>query len=1163
MTVEEWLGKDNKIGIDIWNKKYRYNDESFEEWLDRVSGGNYEVKKLIMEKKFLFGGRILANRGLADKDVNVTYSNCFAGDMNVITSSGLKRIDSITVGDKVLSHDGKFHNVNAVMEREYVGDLYKLSSIKFDDIVCTPNHKFLTNNGWKRADQLMFTGKCGTRQKVENPDRLKEVDNVIIHPGSGKIVDLLEGFCQTDTTRVNIVGDKLQKQVFCKIRTNYIWCNRGKPVNRYITLDNDMLYFIGRWLGDGCVHKRKTAKGYSIIRIVFNRYTEYEAYLRCKAIGETHFGIESSSATNISQKTVSLSFENEIIASWFERTFGMYSWGKYVPDEFYGNFEMLLGLMDSDGSVDANGNISIVLCNLNLMKFIKHSLLANGILCKEIKDFKQSLPNAKKAYQIVLPVSESRKLRPYLSREYRDEHLSCKSIYEMDYAKPNRLEILENQQCKVYNLSVDDSHSYNVNGVYVHNCYVVDPPTDSIESIFDCAKKLARTYSYGGGCGVDISGLAPRGATIHNAAKKTTGAVSFMDLFSLVTGLIGQNNRRGALMISLSCAHPDLEEFIAIKSDLEKCTKANISVRITDEFMKAVKDDKPFTLSFTRKETGETIEKVVNAREIFRKMCEMNWDYAEPGMLFWDRIESWNLLSEDPNFHYAGTNPCAEEPLPAGGSCLLGSLNLAEFVKPDKTFDFDEFSFAVAEAIFALNGVLDEGIPLHPLEEQRESVKKWRQIGLGIMGLADMLIKMGIRYGSSEAIELCDNIGYTMATSAINESAIIAITDDNSYPMFNPEIVAKSDFYKVHKNYDWGSMFRLANSQLLTIAPTGTLSTMLGISGGIEPIYANSYTRKTESLHGHDEYYKIYTPIVEKYMKEHNTTDESQLPDYFVTAKDIPYKQRIDMQAAWQKHIDASISSTINLPHESTVEDVENLYMYAWEKGLKGVTIFRDGCKRAGILSTEDSPQKEPNNKVETPIRPNEVSSDEMLPRGYIVKPDDGSIGKKRTLTTGCGTLHCVAMFDEETGELFETYLSKGSSGGCNNFMIGLSRMISLSARGGIDIYSIVDQLKSCGVCPSYAVRSATKHDTSKGSCCPMAIGNALIDMYNEVQAELNTDDLQKEKEFEESGYKEENVKLSNRYTENTKLVCPECGSPLSFEGGCNICKNCGWSKCE
>ena len=586
--------------------------------------------------------------------------------------------------------------------------------------------------------------------------------------------------------------------------------------------------------------------------------------------------------------------------------------------------------------------------------------------------------------------------------------------------------------------------------------------------------------------------LAPRGAKVHNAAKESSGAVSFMDLYSLITSLIGQGSRRGALMISLSCTHPDLEEFIALKSDLGKCTAANISVRITDEFMKAVKNDEWFTLSFTRKETGETIKKVVNAHEIFRKMCEMNWDYAEPGMLFWDRIESWNLLSEDPNFEYAGTNPCAEEPLPAGGSCLLGSLNLAEFVNPDKTFNFDKFRDAVDIAVDALNDVLDEGLPLHPLEEQRESVKNWRQIGLGIMGLADMLLKMGIRYGSPEAIKLCDEIGNEMAKEAINCSTDMAAEYGLPYPMFERECVAKSPFYQTHTSFDRGSAYTLYNSQLLTIAPTGTISTMLGISGGIEPIYANSYTRKTESLHGHDEYYKIYTPIVEQYMKEHGLTDESQLPDYFVTAQDIPYKERIDMQAAWQNHIDASISSTINLPHDTTVEEVESLYMYAWEKGLKGVTIFRDGCKRAGILTTDKPEEKKEASAADSQEAPDETA----LPRGYIVKADDSSIGKKRTLTTGCGTLHCVAMFDEETGELFETYLSKGSSGGCNNFMIGLSRMISLSARGGVDIYSIVDQLKSCGVCPSYAVRSATKHDISKGSCCPMAIGNALLDMY-------------------------------------------------------------------
>lgn len=195
--------------------------------------------------------------------------------------------------------------------------------------------------------------------------------------------------------------------------------------------------------------------------------------------------------------------------------------------------------------------------------------------------------------------------------------------------------------------------------ISLSNCYVIAPPEDNLESIFDCAKKLARTFSYGGGCGIDISYLAPKGAKVRNAAKSTTGSTSFMDLYSMVTGLIGQEGRRGALMLSLSCEHPDLNEFIGIKSDLNRVTKANISIRITDKFMVAVRNKQSFTLSFTRVETGETITKEVDAYELFRKMCETNWDYAEPGMLFWDRIENYNLLSEDKNFKYAGVNPCA------------------------------------------------------------------------------------------------------------------------------------------------------------------------------------------------------------------------------------------------------------------------------------------------------------------------------------------------------------------------------------------------------------------------------------------------------------------------------------------------------------------------
>ena len=638
------------------------------------------------------------------------------------------------------------------------------------------------------------------------------------------------------------------------------------------------------------------------------------------------------------------------------------------------------------------------------------------------------------------------------------------------------------------------------------NCYVISPPEDNIESIFDCAKKLARTYSYGGGCGIDISGLAPKGARINNAAKETTGSVSFMELYSLVTGLIGQNGRRGALMISLDCSHPDVPDFIELKTDLEKVTKANISLRIHKDFMEAVKNDQEYMLHYTRETTGEVIEKKVKARELFRKITDTNWDYAEPGALFWDRITGWSLLSNTDTFTYAGVNPCAEEPLPAGGSCLLGSINLSAFVRDPFSehsyFDFDGLKACVKAAVKALNEVLDEGLPLHPLEEQRESVRQWRQIGLGIMGLADALIKLGLTYGEEEAVAMCHRIGFAMADTAIAASALLA-KEEGAYPMCNIRQVMETPYFQVNttkKTRELVKKYGLRNSQLLTIAPTGTLSTMLGISGGIEPIYANYYMRKTESLHGTDVYYKVYTKIVENYMKQHNIEEDKDLPEYFVTAMTLDYRQRINMQAAWQEHIDASISSTVNVPNSFTKEETENLYLYAYEKGLKGITIFRDGCRRVGILNTQMKEEKK------------EVTPGEGLKRGEILLVSDDVIGKKRKLITGCGSLHCIALFDPHTGALLETYLSKGSTGGCNNFMVGLSRMISISARGGISIETIVDQLNSSGSCPSYTARKVTRGDTSKGSCCPMAVGNALMDMYREMQEELKERKAEQEK---------------------------------------------------
>lgn len=732
------------------------------------------------------------------------------------------------------------------------------------------------------------------------------------------------------------------------------------------------------------------------------------------------------------------------------------------------------------------------------------------------------------------------------------------------------------------------------------NCYVIEPPEDNIESIFDAAKKLARTYSYGGGCGIDVSKLAPRGATINNAAKETTGAVSFMDLYNLTTSLIGQNGRRGALMLSLNCNHPDLEEFINVKTDLTKLTKANISVRVTDEFMRAVVLGEYYDLTFVREETGEEIVKTVFAPTIFNKLCENNWTYGEPGMLFWDRIEKWNLLANDPEFKFAGVNPCAEEPLPAGGSCLLGSINLSAFVKDGK-FDFDDFADTVSHAVIALNEVLDEGLKLHPLEEQRKSVADWRQIGLGIFGLADMLIKMGIEYGSADAIYLCDRIGFTMADTAIGTSAYLARDRDyEPYAKFKPEALHENLYFientseatkKAVKRYG------LRNSQLLTIAPTGSISTMLGISGGIEPIFDISYTRKTESLHDEDVYYKVFTPIVKEYLDNNEViydlnTGEPILPKYFVTAKKIEPKKRIQMQSIWQKHIDASISSTVNLPESATVKDVEKLYISAWKNGLKGLTVFRESCAREGVL-TSDKPKRDDGidavvamkeimsipNEIINP-KPVEATECERLIFNNIVPVTRKALGKRLdgatyVKKTACGKLYITINRDEDDN-LVEVFIDPGKSGGCVANAESLGRMASTMLRGGISIESIIDSTKGvkCSACTQ---AKGSKKDID-GLSCGDIIARTIKEEYDRLHGKIScrdeVDSCAKCENKCELGMEEVPNKETSRLENIAKMLnpenwvvpantCPDCGMELANEGGCVTCKNCGYSKCD
>lgn len=496
------------------------------------------------------------------------------------------------------------------------------------------------------------------------------------------------------------------------------------------------------------------------------------------------------------------------------------------------------------------------------------------------------------------------------------------------------------------------------------NCYVLPSPQDNLGSIFDTARDMAITYSTGGGVGISLRNLRPNNFRVHNNAKTTSGSVSFMDLYSLTTLLIGQKNRRGALMISIPSNHPDVLEFIDVKTDLSRVTGANISLEVDNAFIEAVKSGSEYTLKF-HAETGESVEKKVDAKEVYRKLIENNIGYSEPGMLFWDNVKENHFMSESEGFEFAGTNPCGEQPLPPGGSCLLGSINLSEFVKnpftPNAVFDYSGFAEAIEIATIGLNEVLDEGLPLHPLKVQRETVGDLRQIGLGVMGIADMLIKLGIAYGSTEAVEFSKFLSEMLLDKSVQTSTALAKVH-GAFPKYKWEEVSKSKFFKnrlTKSAKEDIEKYGLRNSQILTIAPTGSISTMLGVSGGIEPTFAFSFTRTTKTLHeGGDFTYNVDADIVREF-KEATGFEGDKLPSYFVASHNIDWLDRIKMQAAWQENIDASISSTINLGADVELEEVMDLYIRAWEHGLKGATIFHAGGFRQGILVAKDNSEEE------------------------------------------------------------------------------------------------------------------------------------------------------------------------------------------------------------
>ena len=661
----------------------------------------------------------------------------------------------------------------------------------------------------------------------------------------------------------------------------------------------------------------------------------------------------------------------------------------------------------------------------------------------------------------------------------------------------------------------------------LNNCYVVGIKDDSIKSIYDCVIQEAMTYKYGGGCGHDLSVLRPGGDEILGTGGNSCGPVGFMNLFSENTNTIAQHGRRGANMQTLRVDHPDIEKFIEIKTgDVDMVKYSNISVLLTDEFMDAVQSDSDFDLHWGGKKYS-----TVKAKDLWMKIIEHAHSSAEPGLLFWDTMTKYH------NAEYCSplvsTNPCAEQPLPDGGCCNLGALNLERFVDQDGNFDFDGFKETTAVGARFLDNVIDYNLDRHALEEQKQNAKNDRRVGLGILGLGDMLVKMGIKYDSDEALETIGKIMEIHRDTAYETSAELA-KEKGKFPNFDWDGYSQSLFVqdlpkklqnKIKKN-------GIRNCTLTTVAPTGSGAIVARVTSGVEPIFATSYQRKVkknDSLGKEFDTFTVYHPVV----KEMFGTDEN-LPEYVVTAHNVDPYFRVKMQGVVQQYIDSSISSTVNLAEETTVDTVADIYMTAYKADLKGITVYREGS-REGILITDDKSSEN-----------EELNSENAEMKTARNRPTITE-GKTRRMRTGDGTLY-VTVNEDENG-LCEVFTAIGKAGGTVAAQTeAISRLISLALRSGIDPNSIINQLKGI------SGPNPTWEDGQLILSTPDAIGRALETFVNG-----DSPSQEKKSQFEIAEEKSSRGK-AGQYGQD----CNECdGSGIVNEGGCLVCKDCGWSKCE
>lgn len=672
-------------------------------------------------------------------------------------------------------------------------------------------------------------------------------------------------------------------------------------------------------------------------------------------------------------------------------------------------------------------------------------------------------------------------------------------------------------------------------------CFVL-PVGDSMEEIFEAVKQAALIHKSGGGTGFSFSRLRPRGSVVNSTGGVASGPISFMKVFNTATEAVKQGGtRRGANMGILQVDHPDILDFISCKSDNNEINNFNISVAITEGFMQAVLagEDYPLIDPRTKQEVGR-----LNAREVYDKIVDAAWRNGEPGIVFIDRLNRDNVVPSQGRIE--STNPCGEQPLLPYESCNLGSINLAQMAKGEKKkeIDWDKLGQTVDTAVHFLDNVID--VNKYPIPEIDRVTKLTRKVGLGVMAFADLLMMLGVPYNSQEGVEIGQQIMGFIQRRAKEQSRRLAETR-GAFPLFGESI------YKDETP--------IRNATVTTIAPTGTLSIIAGVSGGVEPVFAFAFIRNV--MDG-DELIEV-NPLLRRRLEERGLySDElmkkviaqgslqhieeipQDIKDVFVCAHDVSPQWHIRMQAAFQKHTDNAVSKTVNFPHSATREDVDKVYRLAYELGCKGVTIYRDGSRGSQVLNigkvskeakSDEAPQAAP-----SPAQ--QQNRLEPRPRPAV------TMGITEKVKIGCGNLYVTVNYDENG--ICEVFTNTGRHGGCPSQSEATARLVSIALRSGIDVQTIIGQLKGIR-CPS-----TIRQPGMKVTSCPDAIARAIEKVMRSQNGGQMPSAVQEMERELNQGVQEEEMDHSIA----GMRFCPECGAPVVHEGGCVICRQCGYSKC-